>query len=233
MKLFYVILLFFSAPVFAGPLLLPSPEIDFEKYKASCGPAKYLCTTDYFVNYLRSHKTREFDQLMDEVDINSPKFRIIFQNKIIPILNSEELDRAQLAMLIQLLQQMNSQQHIVFFQFIENELKRIQSVIDKSAHEVSTSCQKEFVLFFKEIIPLEVSEQLRTTFLKIPLYHIHFASLPVRTNSSEFNRPRKNFLVADNCGVSNFDLKVKTVKFCSTKSEISENDPPVIRARYD
>ena len=119
---------------------------------------------------------------MDSVDLSSEKFRDEFRTKSINILNSEELDRMQLTMLIKLVQQTNEYKPTFIFNSVEHELQKILAVLESSARTGFQPGNKEYIYFFRELLPSDEIEKFRTTFLKIPLYVLHFASVPYRSN---------------------------------------------------
>src|SRR3989344_6182578 len=174
MKFIIFVLINLHSTVYANTLIIPSTEIKYESYAQRCASAEYHCTTEYFLSLLKNHKTPQFDKLIDSVDLSSKDFINELHNKIIKILNSEELDRTQLSMLVDLLKQTNALVPSLLFKMVQNDLERIQSVINNSVRP----SKKEFVFIFKEMIPLEDVRKIRTTILKIPFYILHFASVP-------------------------------------------------------
>lgn len=215
MKFIIFVLINMNSAVYANTLMIPSAEIKFESYVQRCATAEYLCTTDYFLSLLKNRKTPQFDRLMDSVDLSSKNFINEFHNKIIKILNSEELDRTQLSMLIALLKQTNALEPSLLFKMVQNELERIQSVINNSVRPN----KKEFIFIFKETVPLEDVRKMRTTILKIPFYILHFASIPYKTDTFRYNRVIKKPLLADSCGNSTLTYKIKSVKYCSVDNK--------------
>lgn len=213
----------------ASLLLIPSTEVKYETYAIRCAESEYLCTTDYFLSLLRNHKTPRFDKLMDAVDLSSAQYINEFQNKIINILNSEEIDKAQLSMLINLLKQINSAQPTLLYDMIENELKRLKYILDNSVRPH----KKEFVFIFKEMISMEDAKKIRTTFIKIPLYIIHYSSAPYKTNTFSFNRVIKRPLLAGRCGSSLLTYQIESAKYCmKAKIESADFSGPSIAERY-
>lgn len=228
MKIILFILMNMQNICSAGVLLIPSSEIKFEPYLARCLSSEFLCTNDYFISLLKNHKTPEFDKLMDSVDLDSAIFKYEFQNRFIHILNSEDLNQTQLHMLTRLLGQINTLQPSFLFKSVADELNRLQSVIDNSALSGAKISKKEFIFIFKEMLSMEDSRKIRTTFLKIPLYILHFSSKPIKTDSFALNRGVKKPLLAGFCGTSTLTYKVKSVKLCNSEiSNNSDNKTPV------
>lgn len=208
----------------AGVLLLPEPDSDFGAYSARCGSAEFLCTTDYFFSFLKKRRTPQFDRLMDSVDLTSEKFRDEFRAKSINILNSEELDRMQLAMLTRLVQQTNEYKPTFIFNSVEHELQKILEVLENSARTGFQPGNKEYIYFFRELLPADEIDKIRTTFLKIPLYVLHFASVPYRSNSFDFRRIIRKPLLNGPCGQSALTYNIKTAKYCLlAKTEEARN----------
>lgn len=229
MKFVIFVLLNLHTISYANILMIPSAEIKYEAYAQRCISSEYLCTSDYFLSLLKNHKTPQFDRLMDSIDLNSKLFLNEFHNKIIKILNSEELDRTQLAMLIHLLRQTNELQPSMLFKMVQNELEQLQSVIVNS----SRPNKKEFIFIFKEMLPIEDIKKIRTTFLRIPFYILQFASVPYKTDTFHYNKVIKKPLLAGLCGNNVLTYKVKSVKYCDKKNNDSE-DPRdfFIKERY-
>ena len=220
MKFAVLILLCLTEVCRAGVLLLPGPDSDFSDYGAHCGSGEFYCTTDYFSNFLKKRRTPQFDRLMDSVDLSSEKFRDEFRTKSINILNSEELDRMQLAMLIRLVQQTNEYKPTFIFNSVEHELQKIMEVLEHSAKVGFHPGNKEYIYFFRELLPAADIDKIRTTFLKIPLYVLHFASVPYRSNSFDFRRIIRKPLLNGPCGESVLTYDIKTAKYCQiVKSE--------------
>lgn len=208
----------------AGVLLLPEPSSSYSGYSARCGSAEFICTSDYFISFLKNRRTPQFDRLMDSVDLSSEKFRDEFRAKTINILNSEELDRMQLAMLIKLVQQTNEYKPTFIFNSVEHELQKILAVLESSARTGFQPGNKEYIYFFRELLPAKEIEKIRTTFLKIPLYILHFASVPYRSNSFDFRRIIRKPLLNGPCGESVLTYSINTAKYCMiAKSEESRN----------
>lgn len=228
MKFIIFILINMRSTVYANTLIIPSVEIKYESYAQRCAAAEYVCTTDYFLSLLKNHKTPQFDRLIDSIDLSSKNFIDEFHNKIIKILNSEELDRTQLSMLIDLLKQTNALAPSLLFKMVQNDLERIQTVINNSARPN----KKEFVFIFKEMIPIEDVRKIRTTILKIPFYILHFAAIPYKTDTFHYNRVIKKPLLAGFCGNNELTYKVKTVKYCSIKNKDSEDPHKFFTKEY-
>lgn len=218
----------------AGVLLLPGPDSEFGSYSSRCGSGEFLCTKDYFLSVLKKQRTPRFDKLMDSVDLSSEKFRDEFRTQSIIILNTEELDRMQLAMLIRLVQQTNENKPTFLFNSVEHELQKIQEVLDGYAKAGFQPGNKEYIYFFRELLPAEAIEKIRTTFLKIPLYVLHFSSVPYRTNSFDFRRIIRKPLLNEPCGESVLTYNIKSAKFCRLeKNEVALNRNSIKReARY-
>lgn len=214
MKFTVFLLLCLADVCHAEVLLIPGPDSDFAAYSARCGSGEFLCTTDYFLSFLKKRRTPQFDKLMDSVDLSSEKFRDEFRAKSINILNSEELDRMQLAMLIKLVQQTNEYKPTFLFKSVEHELQKILEVLEVSASKEFQPGNKDYIYFFRELLPAEAIEKMRTTFLKIPLYVMHFASVPYRSNSFEFRRIIRKPLLNGSCGESVLRYSIKTAKHC-------------------
>ena len=121
----------------------------------------------------------------------------------------------QLTMLIDLLRQTNQQQPSLLFKMIQNELERIQIIIDNSISMGIKPKKNEFAFIFKEVISIEEVKKIRTTILKIPLYILHFASVPIKTNTVDFNHVIRKPLLKGICGKSALTYKIKSVKYCS------------------
>lgn len=233
MKFMIFLLLCFADICHASVLLLPSPESDFPTYSARCSSAEFLCTSDYFLSLLRKRGTPQFDRLMDSVDLSSEKFRDEFRANSINILNSEELNRVQLAMLIRLVQQTNEYKPTFLFNSVEHELQKILEVLEVAARTGFKPGNKEYIYFFRELLPADEIEKIRTTFLKIPLYVMHFASVPYRSNSFDFRRIIRKPLLNGVCGASALTYNIKTVKYCETaKAETASNRNFVKREAY-
>ena len=198
----------------AGVLLLPEPETDFAAYSARCATSEFFCTTDYFVGFLKNCRTPQFDKIMDSVDLSSEKFRDEFRANAIHILNTEELDRMQLTMMIRLVQQTNEYKPTFIFRSIEHELQRILGVLERSARTGFKPGNKEFISIFRELLPAEEFVAIRTNFLKIPLYVMHFAAVPYKSNSFDFRRIIRKPLLNGPCGESVLTYNLKTAKYC-------------------
>ena len=214
-----VLLISFQQIGQADVLLLPSTEVLFSNYEMRCAQAGYSCTTDYFMLRLKSHKTPRFDLLLDSIDLSSEKFRNEFRNKIIGILNAEDLNRMQLAMLIKLTQQINALEPTFILRSVQHELERIHFFIERQLKIPDSTRKDEFVFIFKEKFPIEKVDQLKTNFLRIPLYLIHYSSVPVKSDSFNFRRVIKKSLLKDSCGDSSLSYNVKTAKLCKRAPE--------------
>ncbi len=221
--LFFVFILGCQSMSSAEVLLIPGAEVPFSDYKDRCAGSGYSCTTDYFLRRLKSHTTPEFDHLIDSVDLSSEKFRDRFRNTIIGILNSEDLDRMQLALLIRVTQQVNSIEPTFVLRSVQHELERIQSEIAAELKLNTTVHKDEFILIFKEIFPLAKAEKLRTTFLKIPLYVIHFSSIPVKSSSFDYKRFIRKPLLKESCGKNALIYSIETRKYCNKQTTDSES----------
>lgn len=203
--------LILASQVAAGSLLVPSSDVAFKHYSKRCLEADFICTIDYFLSLLKEKSTPQFDKLMDSVDVNSEIFRERLRNNIVQILNTEDLDRVQLTMLLKLLEQINQIQKTFLLTLIENELRRLSEVINR-APAVNKS---EFIFIFKETLPLAEVANIRTTFLKIPFYFLHYSSIPYRTNTFDYDRIKRKPLLAGSCGKNNMTYKIESSKLCN------------------
>lgn len=204
-------------------LLVPDREINYSDYSKSCIKPEYLCTTDYFLSLLknrhREQSTEQFDKLIDSVDLNSVNFIDKLRNKIIGILNSEYLNRTQLSMLINLLEQIHVQQPTLLFKMMQNELVTIQTILDQTTQSGQNRHSGQFVFIFNETISIADAKKIRTNILKIPMYVLHFSSIPSKTNTFDFAiaaNKKHHYLLSASCGKSQLTYKIKMVKYCPT-----------------
>ena len=234
MKLSLFLSLCLASVCQAGVLLIPGPDSDFGPYSSRCGSAEFICTKDYFLSILKKRRTPRFDRLMDSVNLTSEKFRDEFRTQSINILNTEELDRMQLAMLIRLVQQTNENKPTFLFNSVEHELQKIQQVLEASVSAGFQPGNKEYIYFFRQLLPSEAIEKIRTTFLKIPLYVLHFSSVPYRTISFDFRRIIRKPLLNGPCGENVLNYNIKSAKYCTIeKTELTLNENFTKReARY-
>lgn len=194
-------------------LLIPSIEIKFDDYTKKCSTSEFICTFDYFKGVIAAHQTPEFDALIDAVDLNSIRYKNEFQEKVIRILNTEILSKPQLAMLIKLINQINSLHLMPQLNQIESELKTIQSVLNPGIEITG----ENFIYLFKSMVLSKDLHKIKTLSLKIPLYILHFSSVPYKTNTFSVKEYQKTFsksLLSDSCGINQLTYKVNSSKLC-------------------
>ena len=194
MKIFFLTLLL-SIQVQASMLLVPGADVTFTNYKTRCSSANYVCTNDYFVKILLEKATPNFDYQMDHLDLNSKTSIAGFRNSLLHILNTEELSVTQLDMLLTLLSEINSYAPDYLFRQVQMELENIKRLLLKA----KTPGESEFAFLFKQKIPVRTALGAKTTFLKIPLYFLHYASQPVFTNTRDLQVAPQTPLLTGEC----------------------------------
>lgn len=217
MKKFYILLFFFKGSLsLANTLLIPDSNIKYEDYLQRCSTTEYLCTLDYFMKLVNQHKTPMFDSIMDATDLSSSEFITTFKTKIVKILNSEDLNRTQLLMILALISQIRKENSTIELQTIEEELLNMKSILDKS----SIVKDEKLVFIFKNMLSMKEAQEIKTTYLKIPIYVLHFSSIPYKTNSFDIRQgvTRSSIplrpLLSNPCGQSILKFKVKSAKYC-------------------
>lgn len=218
MKLFFLILLItgFSN---ASTLLVPEAQTSYEFYSKHCHSRDYVCSFDYFTRLLAEKPTPEFDKAMDEFDLNDKSSADNFRSRLIHILNTEELSTSQLQMLLKVMKDVNQQLPNVYFSMIENELLHLAAALQNPAPPGN----EEFIFIFKKRYPLGLYRNLRTTILKIPLYLLHYASVPLKTNSREIRLERNISLLAGSCGSLTMTRPVSRIDWALLKSPACES----------
>lgn len=190
-----LLILLFTTVCEARTLLVPSPFVEFEHYDSSCRRNNHSCSFDYLTGLLEAKPTPNFDYLLDKLDLNDRRSMDNFRNRLIHILNTEEISALQLEMLLTVLFEMNRVQPTVYFQMIEGELRRLQALLNTS--DVTSSAK--FAYIFKKRFPLAKIAKLRTDILKIPIYILHYSSLPLKSNTREMRWPPKRPLLQGDC----------------------------------
>ncbi len=202
----------FTSATEAALLLVPNSDTKYENYARHCvNSEEYLCTTDYFISLLKNRKTMQFDKLMDSVDFESKTFANELKKNIVGIINTENLDRMQLAMLIDLLKQADTLYPAPLFKIVENDLLRIKSVLDTAAKAE----KYHFSYIFNQKISLEDAKKIKTSILKIPIYVMHFSSVPYKSNTLNFKIEIEKPLLFESCGGSRLTYKIKMLKYCN------------------
>lgn len=211
----------------AAFLLIPTQDISAKTYFDWCYRENYSCTTDMFVNDIKNKRAEEFNKLMDQVDLSSPTFTELFKNSIIRILNEEDLDLTQLEMLLDLLKDLNAKQPSLLFKMIENELVRTKDLV-LTAENFDNS---EFVLIFKKAIPVHAAKKIKTSLLKIPLYLISYSDIPVKSDTTSFNRTARKPLISGDCGRYKLNLELEKSKWILLKATscLQKNDEQKIQ----
>ena len=128
-------------------------------------------------------RTPAFDSLMDELDLSDTASMDSFRNRLIHVINTEEISISQLRMLLAVLNDMNHTQPTVYFAMVEQELKRLLNELQNA----KARNNEEFIFIFKQRYPLAKSQSLRTTILKIPLHIVYYSLTPQKSNSREFS----------------------------------------------
>lgn len=217
MKFFYLLLFFLKGSLsFANTLLIPGLNIKYEDYFQRCSTTEYFCTLDYFIELIHQRKTPLFDSVMDSTDLNSLEFIKTFQIKIVKILNSEDLDRTQLLMILALISQIRKENSTIELQTVEKELLNIKSILDNT----SVAKDEKLISIFKHVLSTKEIQKIKTKYLKIPIYVLHFLSIPYRTNSFDIPKEATKSsillqpLLSPPCGPSTLKFKVRTAKYC-------------------
>ena len=194
----------------AAVLLVPSAETQYTTYTKQCTKPGYLCITDYFLSVLKYQKSPEFDRLIDSVDFNSALFINELHEKTVNILNTENLSRRQLSLLISLLQQAQTRRSLTRVKNLIQELIQIQLVLNNSI----TSENEKIVSIFKETLTLQEAEKIKTRSVKIPVYILHFSSIPHRTDTMNLKVFAHKPLLLGPCGESQLKYKIEILKYC-------------------
>ncbi|MBY0554680.1 hypothetical protein K2P97_09130 [bacterium] len=199
----------------AAVLLIPTEDINPNTYLDWCSRENYTCTTDVFVNDIKNKPALQFNQLMNQVDLGSTQFLEQFRNSIVTILNTEDLNLSQLDMLLDLMGEINKKHASLLFKMIENELLRARDLIQNS----QDFDKSEFVLIFKKPVPPDTVRKLRTSIIKIPLYLISYAGVPVKSDSVNFNRIIRKPLIKGSCGNYKLNLNLNHISWILLKPE--------------
>lgn len=208
-------ILFIANLTQAALLLVPTQDINPNTYFDWCYRENYSCTTDTFVNHIKSKPADQFNQLMNQVDLGSLQFLELFRNTIISILNTEDLNTSQLDMLLDLLREINLKQPSLLLKMIENELLRARDLVQNSRD----FDKSEFVLIFKKPVSLNTVKKIRTSVLKIPLYLISYSGVPIKSDSVNFNRVIRKPLIIGSCGSYKLNLNLTLKEWILLKPE--------------
>ncbi len=199
--------LFIAQYSLAKPILVPTPDIGYGQYRQKCESVRYDCTTDYFVNLIQSQAAVQFNQLIDEADFSSSEYLDRFRSRIIHIVNTEILDLEQASLLLDILKLTNLKSPSFLFKSVEKDITRAFNLIAATKPIIAG----EFALVFKKPVSINTALELKTTVLKIPIYLIHYSSLPIKSNSQIFTRHLKTFLISGRCE------KIQVVSFFKNK----------------
>ncbi len=216
----------------AGLLLVPAPSVKFTDYHHSCRRDDYICSFDYLTKVLDAKPTPNLDDLIDHLNLNDRRSMDDFRNRLIHILNTEEISILQLEMLLNVLHSMNRTQPTVYFQMIEGELRRLSKLLH-APRDVSPA---EFAFVFRTRFPLSKISSLRTDILKVPLYILHYSSLPLKSNTHDLRWPVKKPLVNGDCDsgrlaqpLARIEWKILTTCHPTIRAD-SESTPEVFRS---
>jgi hypothetical protein len=108
--IFFVILIFnallflFSPNLLADVLLIPTTEQNFDSYYAGCTQENSVCSTSLILNRIESAATPKYDQLIMDLQLESPEFTTALSSGIVEIVENEMISLDQLESLINILQ---------------------------------------------------------------------------------------------------------------------------------
>lgn len=173
-KIFTMLTLAWAPFCFSQVLLIPSPDRNFDIYKANCQKQGYTCTTNFFLEQVQKQETPQFDLLIDELDYSSKEFRDGLSDRILKVIKTEMISVEQVEILLKLLEQAQAFTEAKKnkpFQMIE---KQLQENLRFVQNEEIKELPAEYLIILKKAVPSKAGQKLQTGFLKMKLEKIKY-----------------------------------------------------------
>lgn len=150
----------------------------------------------------------DLNELVDSLDYDSPAYQIKFRENIIPIMNTGNINDNDFKMILTILKNINLKSPSLFFQMLENELLKLDKLIQGGVSKNKT----DYIKIFQAKVSHSAINDIRTKLCKIPIEIYNNNRLALITNTRDLNlNPKKPLQVYE------ADRKESKFNFNSTK----------------
>ena len=189
----------------ADVILVPQSNVNFLNYSEKCQQVGYQCTFNVLQQQIQSNNTPLLDDFIDHIDLSSKDFINSSPKKLVSILENEMLSLTQLDQVLHFIEQakvLSTQR--TNFELIEQDL----ILLKKSLLSNELVDQSDLYIIFKKAVSLEIFKKINLNFLKVPVVHLQYASVPQNLNLRNKKITQLIPLLTGSCETANLNPEI-------------------------